>query len=79
MARIWHGEDFAQEPVTDPAAAERRLDEISELAEAEHAVAEGEASPAQEREVLADAARRAEERRTAAWQRAAERGDGEWG
>lgn len=79
MARIWHGEDFTQEPVTDPAAAERRLDEITEQADAEHAVAEGEASPAQERQVLADAARRAEEQRTAAWQRAAEHGDGERG
>jgi hypothetical protein len=70
LATLWHGEGMTKGPDTDPAAAERRLDEIEELAEAEHAMAEGRASEEQEREVIADTAARARERRRANWRRA---------
>lgn len=76
MARVWHDEDLAQEPIEDEAAALRRIDEVAPLAEAEHAVTEGTATPEQEREVMADARHRAVERREAAWRRAGERGEG---
>jgi len=70
MTRVWHGESVAQEAPEDPDAAARHLAEITELADAEHAMAEGEATPEQEREVLADAAERSSRRRTLAWRRA---------
>lgn len=76
MARVWHDEDLAQEPIEDEAAARRRIDEIAPLAEAEHAVAEGTATPEQHRQVIGDAQHRAVERREAAWRRADERGEG---
>lgn len=75
MARVWHGEDLAQDEVEDEAAAQRRIDEIAPLAHAEHAVAEGTATPEQEHEVMADARDRAVERREAAWRRAGDRGE----
>ena len=71
MSRIWHDEDLAQDSDIDPEEAERRLAEISELADAEHAVAEGTPTPEQERKVMADATDRAAKRRKAAWRRAA--------
>jgi hypothetical protein len=70
MTRIWHGESLAQRTPEDPDTAARHLAEITELADAEHAMAEGEATPEQEREVLADARERSSLRRTAAWRRA---------
>jgi hypothetical protein len=72
MSRIWHDEDLAQDKEIDPDDARRRLAEIADLADAEHAVAEGTASPEQQRDVLADAATRAEDRRRTAWRQAAE-------
>jgi hypothetical protein len=75
MSRIWHDEDLEQDSEIDPEDAERRLAEISEMADAEYAVAEGTASPEQERKVMTDAVARAEERRKAAWRRAAENED----
>jgi hypothetical protein len=70
MSRIWHDEDLEQNSEIDPDDAERRLAEISDMAKAEHAVAEGTATPDQEHDVMADAAQRAEERRKTAWRRA---------
>jgi hypothetical protein len=70
LSRIWHDEDLAQGVTDDPAAAERRIGEITEMAEAEHAVAEGEATDEQQRKVMTDATRRAVASRTANWQRA---------
>jgi hypothetical protein len=75
LSHVWHGEQLAQDPVTDPEAAERRLDETADMAEAEYAFAQGTATPAQEREVLADARHRADERRKEAWRRAEEDGE----
>jgi hypothetical protein len=72
MSRIWHDEDLAQDSDVDPEYAEQRLAEISDQARAEYAVAQGTASPEQEREVMADAVARAEERRKTAWRRAEE-------
>jgi hypothetical protein len=72
LATVWHGESMTKESsVASPEDAERRLDEIDELAEAEHAMAEGTASPQQEREVIADSAARARQRRRDNWRRAA--------
>jgi hypothetical protein len=70
MTRLWHGESVTQENPEDPETAAQKLEEISELAEAEHAMAEGEATPRQERQVLADATERSSRRRTRAWRRA---------
>ncbi len=70
LANFWHGEDFAQTEEDLPEDT-KRLAEDTRLAEAEHAFAEGEASPEQEREILADAKRRAVRRRREAWDRAA--------
>jgi Domain of unknown function (DUF4383) len=70
LARIWHDEDLAQGASGDVAADERRLAEIDEMAHAEHAVAEGEATPEQEQRVMADAVRRAEEHKRSSWERA---------
>jgi hypothetical protein len=70
LSRIWHDEDLAQEGAVDPAATERRIEEITEMAEAEHAFAEGKATAEQERKVIADAERRAVQRRRANWRRA---------
>jgi hypothetical protein len=70
VATLWHGEGMTKGPATDPEDAERRLDEIEELAEAEHAMAEGTATEEQEREVIADTAARTQERRRANWRRA---------
>jgi hypothetical protein len=75
MSRIWHDEDLAQGSEIDPEDAERRLAEISDMAHAEHAVAEGTATPEQEHKVLRDAERRAAQRRRAAWRRSAENDD----
>lgn len=69
LARVWHGEDFAQEVDEDPDAARRRIDEVAEMADAEHAFAEGEATPEQERQVVRDAQRRAAQRETESWRR----------
>jgi hypothetical protein len=69
MARIWHGEDFAQEPVEDVDAERRRIDEVAELAAAEYAFAEGTATQEQEDQVLADAQERATQRKAEAWRR----------
>jgi hypothetical protein len=70
MSRIWHDEDLAQEQSADPEADERRLAEINDMAEAEHAVAEGSATPEQRRKVTEDTEHRTRQRRTAAWRRA---------
>jgi hypothetical protein len=70
MSRIWHDEDLAQEPVDDPESERQRMAEIQPMAEAEHAVAEGTATPEQERQVMADAANRAVRRREHAWRKA---------
>lgn len=69
VARLWHDEDLAQESAEDPADARRRIEEVAEMADAEHAFAEGEATPEQERQVLADAQRRATERRAESYRR----------
>jgi hypothetical protein len=74
LSRLWHDEDLAQDAPVDTVADEHRLAEIDEMAQAEHAVAEGEATPEQERRVMADAVRRASEARRAAWLRADESG-----
>ena len=71
VSRLWHDEDLAQEAPADPAAEERRLAEIEDMAEAEHAVAEGTATPEQRRAVAEDAARRTQQQRTTAWRKAA--------
>jgi hypothetical protein len=71
---IWQGEQLDQRPMA-PEQAERRLVEIEDLANAEHAIAEGTATPQQEREVIADATARATERRQTAWRRAARDGN----
>lgn len=70
FARFWHGEDFQQTGDDLPADAKRRLAEHAEMAEAEHAVADGRATPEQEQEVYEDAAQRAVDRRSEAWRRA---------
>jgi hypothetical protein len=71
LATVWHGEGMLKEAsAMSTEQAQRRLDEIEELAEAEHAMAEGTASPQQEREVVADSAARARERRRDNWRRA---------
>jgi Domain of unknown function (DUF4383) len=69
LALIWHDEDLAQEAGQDPAQARQRIDEVAEMADAEHAFAEGEATPKQERQVLEDAQRRATERRAESYRR----------
>jgi hypothetical protein len=70
MSRVWHGEQLAQEPVSDPEEAERRIAETTEPARAEYAFAQGTATPEQERQVLEDARRRSTQRRRDAWRRA---------
>jgi hypothetical protein len=56
-------------PVT-PEQARTRIAEIEHLADAEHAMAEGEATPAQQASVIQDATHRAEEHRHSSWARA---------
>jgi hypothetical protein len=69
MAWFWHDDDLAQ--TRDVSEDDlRRLDEETELAKAEHALAEGEATPQQEQQVIADAEQRAARRRSEAWRRA---------
>lgn len=70
MTRVWHGESIVQDEPEDPETALRKLEANEPLARAEHAMAEGVATPEQEREVLADAARRSRRRRTDAWRQA---------
>jgi hypothetical protein len=69
LSRVWQGEQLAQGPVQDVDAEERRLAETTQMAEAEHAFAEGTATQDQERAVLRDAHQRAAERREDAWHR----------
>lgn len=69
LARLWHGEDFAQTTGDLSEEDEKRLARDAEMAEAEHAFAEGEATREQEQQVLADTAQRTADRRTEAWQR----------
>jgi hypothetical protein len=70
MSRLWHDEDLAQDPPSDPEAEQRHLAEVEDMAHAEQAFAEGEATPEQEQRVLSDASRRAGQRRRAAWRHA---------
>lgn len=56
-------------PVT-PEQASARIAEIARLADAERAMADGEATPAQEAEVIEDARHRAEQHRRDSWARA---------
>lgn len=60
-------------PVT-PEQARARIAEIAELADAEHAMAEGKATRDQETSVIADATQRSREHRRRSWDRA-RRGD----
>ena len=53
-----------------PEQARARIAEIDDLANAEHAMAEGEATPEQQAAVLDDAQRRAREHRDRSWARA---------
>jgi hypothetical protein len=73
LARAWHDDQAQHDESLDEERARRRLAEIDELARAEHAVAEGDASPEQADEVLADSVARAKERRRQAWRRAGRR------
>jgi hypothetical protein len=70
LSRIWHDEDLTQDQDVDEAAARRRLAEVDDMAEAEHAVADGRATPEQDRKVMAAARQRALESRRVAWRRA---------
>lgn len=73
VSRVWHGEQLAQDPAPDDEeTVARRIDEHTEMAEAEYAFAQGTATPVQEREVLEDAQQRADERRQEAWRRTEE-------
>ncbi len=72
LAIFWHDEDLRQDHLPDEYAAWRRLNEIDDQAEAEHAVAEGRATPEQDRRVMSDARQRALRSRQAAWRRAEE-------
>ncbi len=56
-------------PPPSPQEARARINEIAELAEAEHAMAEGEASREQEAKVIDDARQRADEHRNYSWAR----------
>ena len=67
VARGQRSTEHLPPPSQQEAAA--RLREINELAEAEHAMAEGEATPAQEAKVIQDAAQRADEHRKVSWAR----------
>jgi hypothetical protein len=66
--RARHHEDPEADHSAELAAERQRLAEIEELSEAELAVADGTATQEQERLVLADARRRAEEARRLAYQ-----------
>jgi hypothetical protein len=57
-------------PPATPEQARARITEIAELADAEHAMAEGEATRDQETRVIEDATRRSQEHRTLSWARA---------
>lgn len=74
LTRAWHGESLTRGADEDEPAIRRKLAETAELADAEHAMAEGVATPGQQRAVLADAARRSRRRRTDAWRRAVQHG-----
>lgn len=69
LARLWHDEQLAPQPGMDQETARRRIDETADLAKAEYAFAQGIATPAQQREVLADAQRRADLEHEDAWRR----------
>ena len=68
VARGQRSTEHLPPPTQREAAA--RLAEINELAEAEHAMAEGEATPAQEAKVIEDSAQRAREHHRLSWARA---------
>lgn len=77
VARAWHGEEMVRQVQPGPEdedAVQERLAEIDELARAEHAVAEGDATPEQARAVEQDAMERSRERHRVAWQRHQQRG-----
>jgi hypothetical protein len=57
-------------PPATPEQARARIAEIAELADAEHAMAEGEATRDQETSVIADATQRSHEHRRLSWDRA---------
>lgn len=57
-------------PPATPEQASARIAEIEQLADAEQAMAEGEATPTQQARVVEDAAHRAEEHRRSSWARA---------
>ena len=67
LSRVWQDEDLAQDEPVDPAEARQRMDEIDELANAEHAVADGMANPEEASKVAADARKRTEQRHQEAW------------
>ncbi|AOS65086.1 DUF4383 domain-containing protein [Actinoalloteichus hymeniacidonis] len=67
FVRARHHEDPRDDHSHLHPADRRRLAEIEPLARAEHAVAEGEATPEQERLVADDAERRAQQRQQEAW------------
>ncbi|HWE88566.1 MAG TPA: DUF4383 domain-containing protein [Pseudonocardiaceae bacterium] len=73
LTHVWHDDQLVLPEPMDADAVRRRLVEIDELARAEYAVAEGEATPEQAEEVVADSEARAVERRRLAWQRAEHR------
>jgi hypothetical protein len=68
VARGQRSTEHLSPPSQDEASA--RIAEIDELAKAEAAMAEGEATPEQEAKVIEDAGRRAEEHRRSSWERA---------
>jgi hypothetical protein len=56
-------------PPATPEQARARIARVDRLATAEHAMAEGEATPAQQADVIEDAARRADQHRQNSWAR----------
>jgi hypothetical protein len=68
VARGQRSREHLTPPNQDEARA--RIAEINELAEAEHAMAEGEATWEQEAKVIEDSVQRAQERRRLSWARA---------
>lgn len=67
VARGQGSREHIPPPSQDEAIA--RIAEINDLAEAEHAMAEGEATPEQEAKVIEDSVRRGSERRRVSWAR----------
>jgi hypothetical protein len=66
----WGQRSRAHIPPATPEQAQARIAQIAELADAEHAMAEGEATREQEAKVIQDAARREREHRRLSWSRA---------